>query len=257
MNPIITVDKDSFISEAINTMDKHKLTHILVAEKNKIIGYCSDINLADRLGSSRLKSFSTRSIRVSSIMNSFNKFVDPSDHVKDIADRMICEGETLYIVGSETEPLGFITMHDFAKLCAGLTGSKITGYYSTVGPSARSEDRLVNLRNILIKNNLIHAAPILEGGRLIGLIDIRMIARKLAAFRATVPEKHQEESIRRLLVFDAMMQSPPTLKVDSSISEAGEIFSSKLVYGIPVLDDGKLMGVLHISDLVKWVQNKY
>ncbi len=257
MSPIITVDKDSFVSEAINLMDKHKLTHILVTEKNKIIGYCSDLNLADRLGSSRLKSFSTKSIRLSSVMTPFNKFVEASDHIKDVADKMICESETIYLAGSESDPLGFITMHDFAKSCINLTAFKITEYYSTVGPSAKAGDRLVNLRNILIENNLIHAAPILDSDKLIGLLDIRMIARKLAVFRNTTPQKHQEENIRRLLVFDAMMQNPPTLTPDSSISEAAEIFSSKLLYGIPVVDDGKLMGVFHISDLVKWVQKEY
>ncbi|WEU40747.1 MAG: CBS domain-containing protein [Candidatus Odinarchaeum yellowstonii] len=257
MNSIIAVDKDSFISEAINLMDKHKLTHILVTDKNKIIGYCSDLNLVDRLGSSRLKSFSTKSIRVSSVMESFNKFVDASENIRNIADKMICEGETIYLVGSEGDPLGFITMHDFAKACGNLTEIKITGNYSTVGPSARASDRLVNLRNILIENKLTPAAPILEGDKLIGLLDIKMLARKLAVFRNTVPEKHQEENIRRLLVFDAMLQNPPTLTPNSSISEASEIFSSKLVYGIPVLDKGKLMGVFHILDLVKWVQNKY
>jgi len=259
MNPLISVDKDALVIEALNLMDKHKLTHILVTEKNKVIGYCSDLNIADRLGSSRLGSFSTKSIHVSSVMASFNLFIESSTPVSIVADRMICESKTIYPVGGEDKTLGFITMHDFAKICESLTGIKINKVYSTIDVFAKPDDRLVNLRNILIENNFVNAAPVLDGSTLVGLTDIRMIARKLSVFRSTVPGKHQEESIRRVLVFDAMMQNPPTLTPNSSIAEAAKIFTSRLIYGIPVLENGILLGVLQISDLVKYVrkENKF
>mgnify|MGYP005864506545 CR=1 len=257
MNSILSLDKDNILSEALTLMHKHKLTHILVTEKGKIVGYCSDLDIAERLGSNRLGSISTTSIHMSTVMESCASFIDPDTKVEDAANIMIREDKTLYPVGSENGVDGFITMHDFAKVGVDVNDVPIGEIYSVIGSAVRGDDRLVNVRNSLIQNNIVNTAVVLEGSSVTGLIDIRMIAKSLASFRETVPGKYHDARIRTLLVFDSMMRDPPTLKPGSSIAEASNIFLQKQLYGIPVVEKGKLMGVLHIANLVKWIQTDY
>lgn len=48
-----------------------------------------------------------------------------------------------------------------------------------------------------------------------------------------------------------MTESPVTLTSDQKLSEARNLMSSDVIHHLPVVDDGKLVGILSASDLVK------
>jgi predicted transcriptional regulator len=256
IHPPISIDKDSIMTKALELMEKNKVTHIIVTDDNRVMGTLSDFNIADRLGSIKLGSIPTSSIHVSSLMESVNIFVNKEDSVIDVADKMIREKKSVFPVGSPDNFEGYITMHNFAKVCRQIPNKKIEKLYNTTSSTVESNERVVNVRNKLIKDNL-PTAVVMDDDIVTGIIDWKLIGKAFASFRDVVPSKYHGARIRNLIVYDIKMRDPPTLKSTSTLSEAAEIFENKIVYGIPVIKNEKLMGVLYINNIVHWVQNYY
>ncbi|MHA1408995.1 MAG: CBS domain-containing protein [Candidatus Odinarchaeia archaeon] len=252
----LTIDKDSILTDALELMDKNKVTHIIVTDNNKVVGTVSDMNIADRLGSSRLGSLATSSIHVSGVMEPVDIFVGKDMGVREIADKMVCLGKSVFPVGTVDKLDGFVTMHSFSKVCKQTKDKTIDGLYITTSSSVRSDDRLINVRNKLLKEE-IPCAVVLDSGLVTGIIDLKMIGKAFASFRDSVPAKYHDSQIRNLIVSNIMLHDPPQLKPTATISKAAEIFESKPLYGIPVVEDDKLLGVLYIHNLVGWVQNEF
>ena len=52
-------------------------------------------------------------------------------------------------------------------------------------------------------------------------------------------------------VINLMTESPITLTSQSKLSEARNLMSSDVIHHLPIVDDGKLVGILSASDLIK------
>jgi CBS domain-containing protein/anti-sigma regulatory factor (Ser/Thr protein kinase) len=62
-----------------------------------------------------------------------------------------------------------------------------------------------------------------------------------------------QELVYELKVGDAMCSDPVTATRDTSMSEFGEMLRSHRISGVPVLDGKKVVGVISIEDLIKWL----
>ena len=89
-----------------------------------------------------------------------------------------------------------------------------------------------------------HAFPVVEGSRFLGLVtlgDVRSIAR---------------EEWDETIVEDIMTQSGElaTVSPDSSASDALDMIVRRDVRQLPVLTEGRLMGLIRRRDIVRWLQ---
>lgn len=62
-----------------------------------------------------------------------------------------------------------------------------------------------------------------------------------------------QEMVYELKVCDAMKQDIITTTPDSSMSELREILRANRISGTPVMEDGKLVGVISIEDFIMWL----
>lgn len=96
----------------------------------------------------------------------------------------------------------------------------------------------------IISSRRIGAVLILDGtGNVAGIVSERDVAKALATHGARVVELHAEDVMTR----DVTTATPLT-----TVDEAMAIMDAGYFRHLPVLDDGKLVGIISIRDLVKY-----
>jgi CBS domain-containing protein len=88
----------------------------------------------------------------------------------------------------------------------------------------------------------IGAVLVLEGEQLVGILSERDVVRSLA--------KNADATLN-LTAGDLMTHSPTTTSPNHSVAEAMEIMSDGRFRHLPVVEDGKLIGLVSIGDVVK------
>ena len=103
----------------------------------------------------------------------------------------------------------------------------------------------------LLRRRDIRSVPVVENGRLIGIVtdrDIRQVAPAYPLFR-------DEDEIRRytekLTVTAAMTADPITIGPDVALVEAAKLLGTYRITSLPVLDDGRLIGILTVTDVLR------
>ena len=119
-----------------------------------------------------------------------------------------------------------------------LLRDKAQAIYS-ISPSSTVLDavRLMAERNI-------GALPVMQGGLLAGMFTERDYTRKVMLMGRTS---------RDTLVGEIMTHSPVTVSPDDTVNDCMELMTEERVRHLPVVEDGELVGILSIGDLVKWI----
>lgn len=90
----------------------------------------------------------------------------------------------------------------------------------------------------------IGALPVLRGETLVGVVSERDYARKVIL---------QGRSSAQTAVADIMRADPLTVSPDTDVLDCMRLCTDSRVRHLPVLDAGKLVGIISIGDLVKAV----
>ena len=88
----------------------------------------------------------------------------------------------------------------------------------------------------------IGALMVMDGPRLVGIISERDYARKIVLLGRTSPNTLVKEIMTSHVVYTQLEQS---------IEECMALVTEKRIRHLPVIDEGKLVGVISIGDLVK------
>jgi acetoin utilization protein AcuB len=117
---------------------------------------------------------------------------------------------------------------------------------ATVGP----RDSLQKVIELLRRRN-IRSVPVIEEGKLVGIVtdrDIRQVAPAYPLFR-------DEEEIRRytenLTVTAAMTADPMTISPDAPLVQAAKVLETYCISALPVVDGQKLVGMISVMDLLR------
>ncbi len=96
----------------------------------------------------------------------------------------------------------------------------------------------------LMADQEIGALPVMDGDRLVGLISERDYARKVILM---------ERSSHNTPVRDIMMTRVPCVEPSRTVEECMALMTDKRVRHLPVVQDGRLVGMVSIGDLVKTI----
>lgn len=89
----------------------------------------------------------------------------------------------------------------------------------------------------------IGALPVMTGDTLLGMFSERDYTRKVAL----KGKSSKETRVRDILSREIVPASP-----DASIAECMRLMTEHRIRHLPVLDQGKLVGIISIGDLVNW-----
>ena len=109
----------------------------------------------------------------------------------------------------------------------------------TITPDAMVYDAI----HLMCEKN-IGALPVMDGASLIGVISERDYMSKVML---------KGKSSKETPVRDIMLRDIVTVTPHQSISECMRIITEHRIRHLPVVDDGKLIGIVSIGDLVKWI----
>lgn len=119
-------------------------------------------------------------------------------------------------------------------------------YPATVGP----KDSLQRVIELLRRRD-IRSVPVLEEGKLIGIVtdrDIRQVAPAYPLFR---DEKEIQRYTENLTVTAAMTADPMTIGPDAPLVEAAKILEIYRISSLPVIDANNLVGMLTVADVLR------
>ena len=80
--------------------------------------------------------------------------------------------------------------------------------------------------------------PVVDAGRLVGIITTSDVLR-------------HEGALERTKVEEAMSPSPIVVGPEASVEEAARAFLSNSIRGLPVVDKGKVVGMITTTDLLR------
>jgi CBS domain-containing protein len=90
----------------------------------------------------------------------------------------------------------------------------------------------------------VGALPVVENGRLLGLVSERDYTRKVILLgRAS----------RQTAVADIMIREPIVVGPADSVHECMQLMTENRVRHLPVMEGGRMVGLLSIGDVVNWI----
>lgn len=110
----------------------------------------------------------------------------------------------------------------------------------TVSPTASVYDALEQLED----NNVGSLVVVSQNGELIGLFTERDYARKVIL---------KGRSSKETQIQDIMNDRPVFVTPNTKIEECMQLMTNKYIRHLPVLDNDRLIGVISIGDVVKFI----
>ncbi|MHB8655744.1 MAG: CBS domain-containing protein [Terriglobia bacterium] len=103
---------------------------------------------------------------------------------------------------------------------------------------------------IFARSSLRHL-PVLRDTNLVGVLTERDVKRFAPGLLSGVSSEQYNHLLESTPLSKVMTRNPMTLKPDQDVSDAANIFSTKRFGCLPVVEDGKLVGIVTTSDMLK------
>ncbi len=251
---VIYVNKRDDVDYILQLMGKYRITKAPVIEDGKLVGIVTDNKIADKLGSIRSRGITPARIRAMTVMEKKFNVVSPDTQVEDILETVGEPGPTMLPVVSNGYLVGVVTKADLLPFVDGDESIKEIMSFPVV--SVSKEDRVIHARRLMIDKSIARL-PVVENGKVIGIISDWEIADAFAKLKKGISLGKQSSHIKNLLVGDAMKSPAITAKDTITIKEAAEIMIKNEVGCLPIVGgDEKVKGIVTRTDLLKSLLKK-
>ncbi|CAI2766080.1 CBS domain-containing protein [Flavobacterium collinsii] len=109
----------------------------------------------------------------------------------------------------------------------------------------------------LIKQHTVRHIPILRGKEVIGIISRTDINRLTFGALFEGQEEADEAILDMLTIPQIMTSKPKTVSSDLCIRDLAQIFVVEEFHALPVVDNGKLTGIVTTTDVMKYLLEQY
>lgn len=109
----------------------------------------------------------------------------------------------------------------------------------------------------LFNKHSIRHIPVVEGDRVVGVIS------RSDLLRISYADLNENEETVDSVVYDmytlpqVMTRVPVTVESNTTIKEVAEILSKQSFHSIPVVEEGKLVGIVTTTDLINYLLEQY
>lgn len=119
--------------------------------------------------------------------------------------------------------------------------------------TVRPEDEISQVAKRLLASR-ISGAPVVEGGRLVGIVSETDLVKMYSAFSRNVSLVDPDQRTDIALVGNVMTTRVVSITPDATIWEAASLIDRHAVRRLPVVDeDGFVVGVVARADLVRYM----
>lgn len=235
----VTIDKSERIGYALDLMDKHNLRRLLVTNDGQLGGIITMRQISRVLGTRKKLGLPATSLHVATATLDAVIKVLPGMSVEDAT--LLMQKTSVLAVMDGDNILGWVRPREI------LSVSKMAGYArdAMVEPLIISpQDRVIHARRMMLDRD-VGRVPVMEGGKLVGILSERDVAKAFRAFRDLVASNQQDARIKNLLVMDVMNRDVKAVHDDTPLEEVRQIILSEDRGGLPVLNhrDG-IVGII-------------
>jgi acetoin utilization protein AcuB len=96
----------------------------------------------------------------------------------------------------------------------------------------------------LLREHRLPALPVCDGGRFLGLVGERALLRLTPSEMSTLDVYELRNELEKLTVARAVSQAP-AVAPDTSLDEAAAVMGQSAIEALPVVDNGRFVGLLH------------
>ena len=131
----------------------------------------------------------------------------------------------------------------------GIVTEIMMGSPVTLGP----EDTL-DLANDVISLGRIRHIPVVDAGRLVGLLSERDLMGAAASHVFGLKQKSKSALLKSVLIRDVMKKRVVTVAPETSIKDAAHLMADKKIGCVPVVRDGAIVGLVTTTDILRYVE---
>jgi len=127
-----------------------------------------------------------------------------------------------------------------------LVGERMSRPVISVSPDAPINDVLA-----MFKKEHIRRAPVLKDGKLVGIISQGDLLNASPSSVTTLSVWEMNYLLSKVTVKQVMSKKVSTVDIDTPIEEAARIMADNKIGGMPVMNNGRVVGMITETDLFK------
>ncbi len=246
---VVYVHEEDFATKARALLREYGFRSLpVVDDEKKLVGIVTRSDV--------LAITSTRSnIPVKGIMSSPTIFATPDEDVLEVAEKLIEAnvGRAPVVKSKENmELVGIITMHDIIRVLLEKNIKPKKKYIEEIMTrdvvTCDASDR-VNKVLDMMRDSGYSGLPVLKNGKLVGVITRKDIIK---AGYARLEREDEKGAKKKAPKVEALMSTPPiTVSPSDEIRKAMEIIVERNIGRLPVVENGRLVGIVSRDDIVK------
>ncbi|ABS56742.1 putative signal-transduction protein with CBS domains [Methanoregula boonei 6A8] len=241
-----TIAKSAKITEALDKMLAEGIDPLIALNNNSVVGTVSREAIAEKLGSKQNTAIAPAAIHVASVVKEDFTSVYPDESVNVLVP-LLQQYKLVVVYDSEHHLIGQVTAIDLLRKYP-YTGSLRDALDKAV--TIEADERVVHLRRRML-DDAVSRFVVTENNKLTGIVTETDVAVAMRKFREAVKDQHQDHQIRNLLVKDIMSAPLLSLDIGAGYQSVVDLMVKKNISTVPVLDKGKLAGLVTRRSLVR------
>jgi CBS domain-containing protein len=240
-----TISKSAKITEALDKMLAEGIDPLIAVNNNSVVGTVSRQAIAEKLGSKQNSTIAPTAIHVASVVEEEFTSVYPDESI-NVLIPLLQHYKLVVVYDGDHKLIGQVSAGDLLKKFQPENG--IDSAIEKV-ITIEADERVVHLRRRMLDDNITRFV-VSDQGKYIGIVTETDVAISMRKFREAVRDQHQDHRIRNMIVRDIM--TSPLISVDktASVSEVINLMLKKNISSVPVLDKGRLSGIITRRSLV-------
>jgi CBS domain-containing protein len=121
-------------------------------------------------------------------------------------------------------------------------------------PVTLKSDDTLDLANDVISLGRIRHIPIVESGKLVGLLSERDLMGAAASQIFGLKQRTKSALLKGTLIKEVMKKRVITVEPDTAIRDAAHLMADKKIGCLPVVSEGTLVGLVTTTDFLRYVE---